>query len=86
MDSPDDRARELIAASLADDLTPEEASELDQLRRLHPWIDEQIASMRKLTERLASSGLTWRDATPDAGLRERITTRGECDQSHTDRI
>ncbi|SDG94327.1 hypothetical protein [Microbacterium pygmaeum] len=79
MDSLDDRVAALIAAAVADELTPDEADELDDLRRTHPWLDDEIATMRDISLRLAVSDLTWTEVAPSDELRERIaaTTRSD---------
>jgi hypothetical protein len=73
MDNPDDRVAYLIAAALADELLPDEAAELNQLLRIQPWIDEEIASMRDLISRVSASDLTWTDVAPDTALVSRIS-------------
>lgn len=73
MDDTDDRIAQLIAAAAAGELTPEEAAELDALRRIHPGIDEEIASLSALVARLDAAEVAWSDVAPDAALRDRIT-------------
>jgi hypothetical protein len=75
MDNPDDRIAELIAAAVADELSADEAVELDALRRDHPWIDEELAQLRALAERVEQSQLDWIEVSADDGLRDRITRR-----------
>ncbi|MFG6503396.1 hypothetical protein [Microbacterium sp. P05] len=72
MSRPDDRIEELIAAVVAGNATPAEVDELDRLRPAHPWIDDELAAMRAIDERLREADVTW--TTPgDAGaLRARI--------------
>ncbi len=74
MDDSDDRIAELVAAAVAGELTSDEAAELDELRRMHPWIDDEIASMRELTRRVEESGSSWTSPQPDSALRDRITS------------
>lgn len=52
---PDDRRGELIAAALADDLSPAETAELDAMRAADPTIDEEIALLGGLPAALGGS-------------------------------
>ncbi|GAA2068740.1 anti-sigma factor family protein [Microbacterium hatanonis] len=70
MHSPDDRAAELIAAAVAGELSPDEKRELDALRAQHPWIDGEIAELRRLTADF--DGMTWQEVAPDDALRDRV--------------
>ncbi|MFE1644417.1 anti-sigma factor [Microbacterium sp. P01] len=72
MNSPDDRIAALIAAAVAEELTPEEKVELDGFRRTHPWVDEEIANMRDLARRLALAEVAWTDVAPSDALRQRV--------------
>ncbi|MDO8384339.1 MAG: hypothetical protein Q7T17_15360 [Microbacterium sp.] len=71
----DDRRAELIAAALADELSPVERAELDALRAADPTIDRELAELRELASSL-SPGLPaltpWLQAEPGADLRARI--------------
>lgn len=73
MDDTDDRIAQLIAAAAAGELSPEEAVELDALRRIHPRIDAEIASLSALVARLDAAEVAWSEVAPDAALRDRIT-------------
>lgn len=70
MHSPDDRTAELIAGAVAGELSPDERRELDALRAQHPWIDKEIAELRRLTADL--DGMTWQEIEPGAALRDRV--------------
>ncbi|MET2010359.1 hypothetical protein ABXJ56_02315 [Microbacterium chocolatum] len=72
MRARDERIEELIAAAVADDLTPVERAELDDLRAVHPWIDDEIASLSRVAARAAAEGSGWRDLPVSAALRERV--------------
>ncbi|MFG6476437.1 hypothetical protein ACFXP7_08605 [Microbacterium sp. P06] len=72
MNSPDDRAAELIAAAVAGALTPAESAEFDDLRRREPWIDDEVASLRALTGEL--DGVSWTPSEPDGSLRDRVAS------------
>ena len=72
MDKSDDRISELVAAAVAGELSPDDAAELDALRRVHPWIDAEIESLREVALRLEASGVTWSEASPGGDLRDRI--------------
>lgn len=72
MRARDERIEELIAAAVADDLTPVERVELDELRAVHPWIDDEIASLSRVAARAAAEGSDWRDLPASAALRERV--------------
>lgn len=77
MDNSDDRVSELIAAAVAGELSAADAVELDALRRSHPWIDDEIASLSALVLRLDAAEVTWSEASSEASsdtsLRDRIT-------------
>jgi hypothetical protein len=68
---PDDRRAELIAAALADDLSPAETAELDALRAADPTVDEEIALLGGLPGRIRDVG-SWQEAEPSAELERRI--------------
>ncbi|MEV8272119.1 hypothetical protein [Microbacterium sp. NPDC077184] len=72
MRARDERIEELIAAAVAGDLTPIERVELDELRTVHSWIDEEIASLRSVAERVSIEGDGWRELPVSAALRERV--------------
>lgn len=72
MQSSDERLWELIAAAVAGDLNDEEHVELDEARRTHPWIDDEIASLSAVAARVAVSDVAWDDVTPDEALRRRV--------------
>jgi hypothetical protein len=67
---PDDRRAELIAAALADDLSPAETTELDALRAGDPTVDEEIALLGGLPA--AIRGVGWQEAAPSEELARRI--------------
>ncbi|MFS4505056.1 hypothetical protein ACMA46_02370 [Clavibacter sp. Sh2141] len=67
----DDRRAELIAAALADDLSPAETAELDALRASDPTIDEEIALLGGLPAAIRGVG-GWREAEPSDELTRRI--------------
>ncbi|MDQ0744766.1 hypothetical protein QFZ62_002074 [Clavibacter sp. B3I6] len=67
----DDRRAELIAAALADDLSPAETAELDALRAADPTVDEEIALLGGLPAAIRGVG-GWRDAAPSDELTRRI--------------
>ncbi|RII93278.1 hypothetical protein, partial [Clavibacter michiganensis] len=68
---PDDRRGELIAAALADDLSPAESAELDALRAADPTIDEELALLGGLPAALGGLG-AWQVAEPSDELARRI--------------
>lgn len=72
------RRDELIAAALADDLSPDERVELDALRAADPGIDAELAALAGVTGRLADLGAVdgWHEAEPDDALRRRIAAIG----------
>lgn len=72
MRARDERIEELIIAAVADELTPLERVELDELRAVHPWIDDEIASLRSVAERVSIEGDGWRELPVSAALRERV--------------
>jgi hypothetical protein len=67
----DDRRAELIAAALADDLSPAETAELDALRAADPTVDEEIALLGGLPAAIRGVG-GWREAAPSEELTRRI--------------
>jgi hypothetical protein len=71
----DARRDELVAAALADDLSPSERVEFDELRATDPSIDAELASMGVVVGGLSSFG-RWDDVAPSDGLRERIEALG----------
>lgn len=74
MDINDDRVSELIAAAVAGELSAAEAVELDDLRRTHPEIDDEIASLSGVVRRLEDTAATWSEAPSDtSGLRDRLS-------------
>ncbi|PPF55719.1 hypothetical protein C5B94_04545 [Clavibacter michiganensis] len=81
-DATDDRRAELIAAALADDLSPAETAELDARRSADPTIDAEIALLGGLPSAIRGLG-TWQDAQPGAELARRVeriaTGHGEAD-------
>lgn len=81
MDNSDDRVSELVAAAVAGELSPEEAAELDALRRTHPWIDAEIESLRGVALRLEGSTVTWSEVTPGGDLRDRIVADMAAEES-----
>ena len=74
------RRDELIAAALADDLSPAEAAEFAALRAEDPGVDAELAELGALTARLAdlpepdgrAGGAGWVDIEPSAELRRRV--------------
>jgi hypothetical protein len=72
MNTPDDRTAELIAAAVADALTPAERIEFDSLRKQQPWIDAEVAELRALTAEVGMVGAPWIVAEPEASLRDRV--------------
>lgn len=72
MHASDDRIEELIAAAVADQLTPGEGDELRALAHEHPWIDVEIERLRDVAGRVGAVEDPWRDAVVTQALRERI--------------
>jgi hypothetical protein len=68
---PEDRRGELIAAALADDLSPAETAELAAMRAADPTIDEEIALLGGLPGAIRGVG-SWQRAEPSAELARRI--------------
>jgi hypothetical protein len=68
---PDDRRGELIAAALADDLSPAETAELQAMRAADPTIDEEIALLGGLPPAIRGVG-GWQEAAPSDELARRI--------------
>jgi hypothetical protein len=67
----DDRRGELIAAALADDLSPAETAELQAMRAADPSIDEEIALLGGLPSAIRGVG-AWQEAEPSEELIRRI--------------
>ena len=67
----DDRRAELIAAALADDLSPAEADEFARLRASDPSVDVELAELGGLPGALADLG-GWDDARPGDLLVRRV--------------
>jgi hypothetical protein len=74
-DSGDSRRDELIAAALADDLSPSERVEFDALRVADPSVDAELASLGVIADGLSGFG-RWDDVVPSDGLRERVEAVG----------
>ncbi|WP_423922777.1 hypothetical protein ACPEEZ_03415 [Frigoribacterium sp. 2-23] len=70
-DETDDRRAELMAAWLADDLSANEADELEAMRRVDPTIDAELASFGDVTDRLGAVA-TWHADEPGEELRRRV--------------
>ncbi|QIS43642.1 hypothetical protein [Clavibacter capsici] len=68
---PDDRRGELIAAALADDLSPAETAELAAMRAADPTIDEELALLGGLPGAIRGVG-AWQEAEPSDELARRI--------------
>jgi hypothetical protein len=66
----DDRRAALIAAALAGELDPAERRELDELRRLDPALDHDLAAARRASDGLAGLG-DWSER-PSPALRDRV--------------
>jgi len=66
----DDRRAALIAAVLAGELDPAERRELDELRRLDPALDHDLAAARRASDGLAGLG-DWSER-PSSSLRDRV--------------
>lgn len=71
----DARRDELVAAALADDLSPSERVEFDALRAADPTIDAELASLGVMVDGLSGFG-RWDDVVPSDRLRERIDALG----------
>ncbi|NRD26950.1 hypothetical protein [Frigoribacterium sp. VKM Ac-2836] len=71
----DARRDELMAAALADDLSPSERVEFDALRAADPSIDAELASLGVVTRGLSGFG-SWDEVVPSDGLRERVESVG----------
>jgi len=82
---PDDRRAELIAAVLADDLSPAETAELEAMRAADPTIDAEIALLGGLPSAIRGVG-AWEDAEPSAELARRIglISDGDAERRMTD--
>jgi len=70
-----DRRAELLAAALADDLSPDERAELDRLRAVDPTIDAELAELGGLPPALAATS-PWLEAAPSDDLRRRVAAIG----------
>ncbi|RII88537.1 hypothetical protein DZF98_15090, partial [Clavibacter californiensis] len=68
---PEDRRGELIAAALADDLSPAETAELDAMRAADPTIDEELALLGGLPSAIRGVG-AWQEAEPSDELARRV--------------
>ncbi|WP_157485687.1 MULTISPECIES: hypothetical protein [unclassified Frigoribacterium] len=83
----DARRDELVAAALADDLSPSERVEFDELRAADPSIDAELASLGVVVGGLSEFG-RWDDVAPSDRLRERVDAVGHVaeapDQRGTD--
>lgn len=83
----DARRDELVAAALADDLSPSERLEFDELRAADPSVDAELASLGVVVGGLSSFG-RWDDVAPSDRLRERVAGIGHAaeapDQRGTD--
>ncbi|WP_152970354.1 hypothetical protein [Frigoribacterium sp. RIT-PI-h] len=71
----DARRDELVAAALADDLSPSERVEFDALRAADPSIDAELASLGGIIGGLSDFG-RWDDVAPSDRLRERVAGTG----------
>lgn len=69
------RRDELIAAALADDLSPAERVEFDELRATDPGIDAELASLGVVVGGLLTFG-RWDDVAPSDRLRDRVDAVG----------
>lgn len=58
------RAEELIAAAVAQDLSPQEQIELDALRSQDPSVDAELRDFMALLPELRSSALQWQEDDP----------------------
>lgn len=72
MTATPDRRAELIAAAAAEELTHDEAHELDELRRIDPTVDLEIDELRELIRSVATAVPHWDAGEPSAGLRARV--------------
>lgn len=72
MSTPDERIEELIAAAVAGELTPGENDEFARLRAEHPWIDDELRSLRSIGDRVHAADVEWTDAAATEALRARI--------------
>ncbi|GAA1915984.1 hypothetical protein GCM10009775_05560 [Microbacterium aoyamense] len=72
MHTPADRIEELIAASVAGDLTPHEQDELRRLALDHPWIEDELARLREVAVRVQAADIEWDDVVVTQSLRERV--------------
>ncbi|MET0296926.1 MAG: hypothetical protein ABW024_05965 [Microbacterium sp.] len=72
MSTPDERIEELIAAAVAGELTPGESEEFTRLRAEHPWIDDELDSLRSVHDRVRGSELDWLTPVVTDSLRSRI--------------
>ncbi|MET4051679.1 hypothetical protein ABID81_001023 [Frigoribacterium sp. PvP054] len=75
------RRDELIAAALADDLSPAERAEFDGLRAADPGVDAELASLGVVVEGLSGFG-RWDDVAPSDRLRDRIDAIGTGGDAH----
>lgn len=80
MDFSDERISELIAAAVAGELSSQEETELDALRRRHPWIAEEITSLRGVAARLSEADATWTEVAADPALRDRLSALIDADE------
>lgn len=69
------RRDELIAAALADDLSPAERVEFDELRATDPGVDAELASLGVVVGGLSTFG-RWDDVAPSDRLRDRVEAVG----------
>jgi len=76
--SADSRRDELIAAALADDLSPSERVEFETLRAANPSVDAELASLGAVADGLSEFG-RWDDVTPSDRLRDRVASVGRGD-------
>ncbi|KQS17009.1 hypothetical protein [Frigoribacterium sp. Leaf186] len=65
------RRDELIAAALADDLSPAERAEFDELRAADPGVDAELDSLGVVVGGLSTFG-RWDDVAPSDRLRDRV--------------
>lgn len=66
------RREELIAAALADDLTPAETQELADASAADPSMVDDLAELRETVSRLGAARVTWREEEPSPDLADRI--------------
>ncbi|ROS51360.1 hypothetical protein [Frigoribacterium sp. PhB24] len=71
----DARRDELVAAALADDLSPSERVEFDELRAADPSIDAELTSFGVVVVGLSDFG-RWDDVAPSDRLREHVDAIG----------